>query len=470
MESKILNRRQFLQFSAAGTAILLAACAPQATQPTQAPQAEPAQAAENPTAAPEATSAPTAAPAEPVQLSLLLVDWNEDARKLIDETTIPKLQQQHPGWTVTADYTDWGQLDAKVMTAFAGGLAPDLFQADFVEFGPKYNVKGIVAELDQFVSATPGAAEKVADFYEKAIKEGATANGKLVALPYVLDNRALFYRKDIMKEAGLDPEKAPAGSWDEFRAAAKAMTVRDGDIFTRAGWFGNTGQFCFQIYVQFLWQNGGAILSDAGDKIAYDSPEALEALEFWTRLVVEDKVCPVEGMQATGDMSAMTQGLVAMGFEDYGQLLNVQKYAPDLMDSQGIAVLAQKQKASLWYANCYILTKGPRMQQAWTLLDALVLDDDNFRAYQEAMGGCPPRKSITATAKHITPLYKVLIEDVMAAPGSHTTPPVPYTLEIMARIDEACQNALYGKATPKQALAQAVQEGQQIIDRNLQGS
>jgi len=356
------------------------------------------------------------------------------------------------------------------MTAFAGGLAPDLFQADFVEFGPKYKVKGIVAELDEFVSATAGAPEKVADFYEKAIKEGATSDGKLVALPYVLDNRALFYRKDFMKEAGLDPEKAPAGSWDEFRAAAKAMTQSEGGTFKRAGWFANTGQFCFQTYVQFLWQNGGAILNDAADKVAYDSPEALEALEFWTRLVVEDKVCPVEGMQATGDMSAMTQGLVAMGFDNYGQLQNVQKYAPELMDSTGVAVMTQKVKASLWYANCYILTKGPRAQQAWTLLDALVLDDDNFRGYQEAMGGCPPRRSITATAKHITPLYKILIEDVMAAPGAHTTPPVPFTLEVLARVDEACQKALYGKATPKDALAQAAQEGQQIIDRNLKGS
>ncbi len=467
METTRLTRRYFLRLSTlAGGAAVLAACAPpKPPEPTKAPEGQPTQ---GPV---EATQAPSAVPAEskPVALSLLLVDWNEDSRKLIDETTVPKFQEQHPRWTVTVDYTDWGQLDAKVMTAFAGGLAPDLFQADFVEFGPKYNTKGIVAELDQLIDATEGGRDKIADFYEKAIVEGCSFKGKIVALPYVLDNRALFYRKDFLNEAGLDPEKAPA-TWEEFRAAAIAQTIREGDTFKRAGWWGNSGQFCFQIYVQFLWQNGGKILSDAGDKVAFDTPEALEALEFWTKLVRDDKVCPVEGMQATGDMSAMTEGLLAMGFDNYGQLQNVQKYAPDLMDSQGVAVMSQKQKASLWYANCYILTKGPRMQEAWALLDALVLDDDNFRGYQEAMGGCPPRKSITATAKHITPLYKILIEDVMAAPGSHTTPNVPYTMEVLERIDEACQKALYGNATPKEALDQAVQEGNQIIERNLKGS
>jgi len=410
----------------------------------------------------------TAVP-KPVELSLLMVDWNEDSRKAFEEVTIPRFQQEHPGLTVMVDYTDWSQLDAKVMTAFAGGLQPDLFQADFVEFGPKYYARGVVAELNPLVDATPGAREKIADFYEKAIYEGCSTDGKLVALPYILDNRALFYRTDFLNEVGLDPEKPP-DTWDTFRAAAIAMTIREGDMFERAGWWSNTGQFCFQTYVPLLWQNGGQLFNDAENAVAYDSPEAVEALEFWTKLIRDDEVAPVEAMESPGDVSLMTAGQLAMSFSGYGQLLNVQKYAPELWDSQGVCVLGNKVKASLWYANCYIVSNGSHVAEAWKLLAALVLDDDNFLLYQEAMGGLPPRKSITNSAKHITPKHRVLIEDVMGAPGSHTTPMVPFTMEVLERIDEACQRALYGRSTAEEALAQAAEEGNQIFERHLKGA
>lgn len=462
MQGNRVNRRHFLKLTAstAGGAIL-AACAP------KAPEVVEKEVTRIVGGTPQVVKETVVATAEPkpVELNLLMVDWNEDSRKVFEEVTIPQFQEEHPGWTVAVDYTDWGQLDVKVMTAFAGGLQPDVFQADNVEFGPKYHAKGIIAELNPLIDSTAGAREKVADFYEKAIFEGSTIGGNLVALPYVLDNRGLFYRSDFLKEVGLDPEKPPE-TWEDFRAAAIAMTIREGDTFKRVGWWSNTGQFCFQTFVPFLWQNGGELMAEDGSEVTYDSPEAIEALEFWTKLIREDRVGPVEEMESPGDMSLMTAGILAMSFSGYWQLLNVQKYAPDLWDSQGVTVLGHRQKASLWYANTYFLSKGAKVEEAWVLLSALVLDDDNFTQYHEAMGGLPPRKSISEKAKHITPKHMVLIDDVMNAPGSHTTPAVPYTMEILERIDEACQKALYGEATPKEALAQAAQEGNQIIERH----
>jgi ABC-type glycerol-3-phosphate transport system substrate-binding protein len=399
----------------------------------------------------------------PVALTLLMVDWNEECRTLYDEDILPKFQEANPGWTVAADYTGWGDLDVKVMTAFAGGLQPDCFQADNVEFGPKYNQKGIIAELDPLIDSTPEARPKMDDFYPKALYEGATIAGKVVALPYVLDNRALYYRKDFLKEVGL-PDKAPE-NWEEFRDAAIKQTKVSGDAFERAGWHAGVGQFCFQNYVPLLWQNGGALLDDAHERCVFNSDAGVEALALWVQLIREDKVGPVEDMPAVGDMSPYVAGTLAMTFSGYGELINAQKYAPQIMDSIGIAVLGQKQKGSLWYANTFFLSKGKRLSEAWKLLSYLVLDDDNFRRYHEATGGLPPRKSIAAAAKHMTPLHHILIDDVMAAPGSHTTPAEPFNLEVLDRVTEACQSAVFGTATPKEALDKAAQEGDQIIAR-----
>jgi multiple sugar transport system substrate-binding protein len=417
-------------------------------------------------------AAPTAGEAAPAaaggELSLLMVDWNDNSRTVYESDVLPAFTEA-TGWTVLPDWTSWGDLDTKVMTAFASGLQPDIFQADNVEFGPKYHERGILAELDDLVAASSSATEKLSDFYTKAIEEGSKNSGKLVAIPYILDNRACFYRKDLLEEAGIDATQAFA-SWDGFREAAIAQTVRDGETFTRAGWWSNLGQFCMQTYLQYLWQNGGNLLNETEDAVAFNSEQGIEALAFWTSLIREDMVGPAEEIPNVGDLNPFTAESVAMFFSGYGTLLNVQTYAPDMFENVGVVVLANEQPASLWYANTFFLSKKDNVDTAWQLLEHLVFDDDNFLKYHEAQGGLPPRKSIVESASFITPLHLVLIDDVMNAAGSHTSPPVPFSLEVLDRISEMCQKAVFGQATPEEAIAVAADEATQIIERYRSGS
>ena len=74
----------------------------------------------------------------PVKLQLLMVDWNSDVKKLFDEKIIPLFEEKNPNIKVAVDWSAWDVLDVKIMTGFAAGVYPDLFQADNVEFGPKY--------------------------------------------------------------------------------------------------------------------------------------------------------------------------------------------------------------------------------------------------------------------------------------------------------------------------------------------
>jgi len=85
------------------------------------------------------------------------------------------------------------------------------------------------------------------------------------------------------------------------------------------------------------------------------------------------------------------------------------------------------------------------------------------------MGSLPPRKSIAASASHISDLHMALIDDVMSAPGSKTTAAVEYAGEVIPRVDEAIAKSLYGDAAPKEALDVAVEEANQIIKRYLEG-
>jgi ABC-type glycerol-3-phosphate transport system substrate-binding protein len=184
----------------------------------------------------------------------------------------------------------------------------------------------------------------------------------------------------------------------------------------------------------------------------------------------QDKVGPVENMENVGDLSPFAAGTLAMTPGGYWTITNVRDYAPDVLPNIGVTIMTQKQKASLWYANTYLITKSDHVDVSWKLLSFLVLNDDNFLKYHEAMGGLPPRQSIAKKASYLTPDHMILIDDVMNAPGSHTTPTVPFTLEVLARLDEAIEKAIRGEATPQEALDKAADEGNQIIQRSKSGS
>jgi len=396
-----------------------------------------------------------------VKLKLLLVDWNSEVIKLFDEKTIPLFEKENPNIKVAVDYTGWEQLDIKVMTAFAAGVAPDVFQADAVEFGPKYYQKGAVLPLNPYIAKVP---KEVMDEFPSISIEGAAINGNVIALPYRLDNRALFYRKDFFREVGLDPERPPR-NWKEFREAAIKLTKRDsaGNV-VRAGWLMQTDVYgSYQVFVQFLWQNKGSLLNETQDRAIFNSPAGLEAFQFMVSLVREDKVCPVEGIEDVGDLIPLTAGLAAMGFEGDWVIGNVKKYAPGLYKDIGITILEQKQKAGLYYANSYLMCRGKYPDEAWKLLSFLVLNRENFTDYLRASGGLPPRKSIVPAMEE--PLYQILIEGVMGAAGTKTSPQLTCTVELMDRIGKNIEQAIYGKMTPKQAVDKAVDECNDVLKR-----
>ena len=72
-----------------------------------------------------------------------------------------------------------------------------------------------------------------------AIRNGLTVDGKLYAAPFYGESSMIMYRTDLMAEAGLTMPAEP--TWDDVKAAAKAMTNKDKEIYGiclrgKAGW------------------------------------------------------------------------------------------------------------------------------------------------------------------------------------------------------------------------------------------
>ena len=109
----------------------------------------------------------------------------------------------------------------------------------------------------------------------------------MLGVPALIDNLAIVYNKKLFDAAGVAYPNAN-WTWDDFRAAAKKLTIPSKKQF---GWSYpmDASEDSVWHYDPLLWQNGGSILTSDNKQAAFNSPPGVQALETLTNMAVVDK-------------------------------------------------------------------------------------------------------------------------------------------------------------------------------------
>lgn len=299
MEKKPISRRSFLR-SATVAAIggIAAACAPAATQPPQQP------------AATEAVAEQPAAK-ERVKVTFMVPgSQQEDADFAPVFEEFNKMYDDIEGVYTPAGTGYTPQYNEKLLTMFAGGVAPDVFKTQFGNFGA-WGAKGVYTPLDNFVTANPDITQ-FDDFFVNHV-EGCKIDGKLMALPNDGAPEAIWYNVDLFNAANLE---APNWdwTWDDLTEAALTLTKKEGNITVQHG----VGR---PFWMETVWSNGGEILSEDGKQCLLDQPEAIEALTWMQDLVQKHQVTPSpEALSEMGEQDRFTTGKLGAFYAVRGSL------------------------------------------------------------------------------------------------------------------------------------------------------
>lgn len=87
----------------------------------------------------------------------------------------------------------------------------------------------------------------------------------------------MYYNKQMFKDAGLDPD-APPTTWEELLAACQTLTSPPNNFGIAVL---GTGEWSVVTMNSFIHSNGGGILNEDGTEAIINSPEAVEALQFY---------------------------------------------------------------------------------------------------------------------------------------------------------------------------------------------
>ena len=134
---------------------------------------------------------------------------------------LPEFERTHPGIRVEVQQLPWTAAHEKLLTAFAGDATPDLCQLGNT-WVPEFVALGAIAPLDRYVAASP--VVDAADYFS-GIWQTNIVGGALYGVPWYVDTRLLFYRRDLLAQAGY---ASPPASWPEWTRMMAAIKQRAG--------------------------------------------------------------------------------------------------------------------------------------------------------------------------------------------------------------------------------------------------
>lgn len=179
---------------------------------------------------------------------------------------IQKFQEENPGIIVDLVYQGgYSALQQKLVAAVAAGQPPTLAQ-QYENWTTQW--LDALVDLDLFLSEEV-LSDILPQFYEEF-------EGRIVTVPFNKSILIFYYRPDLMPE--------PPKTWAEFEAMACAL-AKDTDGDGQLDQFGTAFRPPNpEIFLTFLTQAGGSILSEDWKEVTINNAAGLEAAEFAARL------------------------------------------------------------------------------------------------------------------------------------------------------------------------------------------
>lgn len=395
----------------------------------------------------------------------------------------------------------------RFLVSLAGRMPPDVIYFDRYAVS-EWASRGAFEPLDKFLeedskSGRPDAV-RAEDYFKSCWDEAVytdplTGRKAVYGIPNKVDNRVLFYNKDLLKRAGFVDEHGearPPKTWEELEEMAGKLTERDehGDI-KRLGFAPNYGNSWLYIYG---WMNGGEFMSADGKRCTLNDPKIVEALDWMTR--VYDKLAPggaqdVFAFQSSfqgGDLDPFLIGKIVMKitgfweltdtFAQFGRNVDYACAPPPLPATE----IAKGRTTLSWVGGwCYAIPSTAKNKEAaWELIrflsskraNEIICESQRLTVESQGRVFVPTQQSNKIINQYLFDKYVTgnprMDPKVAAAvkvfndllPDARYRPVTAVGQLLWNQHIEAMENAIYHKLPPKQSLDRSTMIVQRELD------
>ncbi len=381
----------------------------------------------------------------------------EEVRKLV-----PEFERRHPEIRVVVQQIPWTAAHEKLLTAYVGNAVPDAAQIGNTWI-PELVALRALAPLDARLAREGGGGAAVQADSFPGIWDSNVVDGATWGLPWYVDTRLLFYRTDLVAEAG---GPWPPRSWREWRETMVRIKRR-----------GGPGRFAILLPVD-EWtqpvilglQNGAGLLDAGGRHGAFRDPRFRRAMAFYLDLYRSGLAPPLDQAGLANLYQQFAEGYFAMvitGPWNLGEFRN--RLPPEMQERWATAPLPPPEAglgypgASLAGGASLALFRGAREPEAaWTWIRFLAEPAQQARFYKLS-GDLPASRSAWQLAG--------LAQDPKAAPflvqlqRTAALPKVPECEQIAQRVAEAAEQVIRGARGLDAALAALDADVNRILEK-----
>lgn len=199
------------------------------------------------------------------------------------EKLVRGFELENPGIDVEVAVIDWGSAYSKITTAATAQNGPDLLQMP-ASWSAALTEMGALIALDSLLDVI-GGDEK----FPEAMMEYARprASDSVTSLPWFVDVRPLYYRKDVLRELHINPDHIR--TWFDFRKVLekirKAKPVVEGIPVEPLGYPGKNDWNIIHNFAPWIYGAGGDFFNEAATASTLASPQSIQAILFYLDLV-----------------------------------------------------------------------------------------------------------------------------------------------------------------------------------------
>jgi multiple sugar transport system substrate-binding protein len=405
---------------------------------------------------------------EKVTLNALLVEPGDRWEKALIPMALQNLRAKYPELEIQVNYTILPYNDARehMLEAMSNQSDMDLISVDQIWLG-EFAEKGYLTDLSNYSKAWG----RLSNWYESNL-DGAVYNDKIFGIWAWTDVRSIWYWKDLLNKAGVDPNSLR--TWDGYIASAKKLNeVLNPEGIQGVELLGGPGSQ--NEWYPYLWMLGGSIVESKPNHPtegvywfpSYNSSQGVKALEFFKRLV-DSGVKPItinfEKEFASRKYAVMLGGswlpgsfpsLTKQGFEQ--QIGMIPMFPVPNENTTTSTVMGG------WLLSIPDSSKNKDL--TWELIETM-LEPDILSSMLAEYGYLPTQIPIgegpySGELRKSISYYDQLISLIEFG---HARPNIAEYPQLADHISEAIDDVYSGKKQPKQALDDAAAKSAKVLD------
>ncbi|AEJ18774.1 ABC transporter substrate-binding protein [Gracilinema caldarium] len=379
----------------------------------------------------------------------LTVLWFNDSNESdVFMATITDYLKSHPNISIDMQVIPFNDYENKLRMMIAGGNPPDVARIASAHVP-------LFANSLEPLSGKPVFDTLAKSYFDSSLALGRDEHGRLLVMPTEATANGMIVNKTYFKNAGIDVEKlSQTWTWDQWVDAMKKVLKAN-----QKAKYGITVDFSTHRFSTFLYEAGGRFLAANGKTMNFNTPETLDALNFFKKLHDEDLAPKSVWMGSENPQELFQSGLVAC---HVGGSWLINAYQKNIKDFEWAAVRMPKRKINSSVPGgkfVGVFKNAPNKKDALDLI-AVFSDKAHNEQYCRDTFNLSARKDANITYATRSKDFAVFTEELKLTPAYTAD---DWKSSVVAKLNpyarEQIIEGLLGKQTMEQAAANIQAKG-----------